>query len=182
MNGNVKQEDVPLLIEEYKVCFDNWRFFVGLRFTVLAFFLTLNSALLTVYVSSIGEGAKNWLAPLMPIMGLVATVALWLIENRNRELYFGCMQRAKAIEKRLGYEENAGGKIGPVPNKSEVEKEAQANCLAFLLDDCYKVSFWGTHTRVLMFLRISFLILWIFLLVMSVLKIAVSVLVSLGVI
>jgi hypothetical protein len=39
------------LTAEYGHAFESWRFLVGLRFTVIGFFLTLNSALLFVVLT-----------------------------------------------------------------------------------------------------------------------------------
>jgi len=90
---------------EYEQCFANWRFLVGLRFTVLGFFLTLSSVLLYgVLAQSIFH--EKFYQYLFSSIGFVATWAIIMAEGRNRQLYDQCILRAKAIEKLFYTEQN----------------------------------------------------------------------------
>jgi hypothetical protein len=88
---------------EYEQCFDNWRFLVGLRFTVLAFFLTLTSGLLyaalTLPAVFPNRPDQIIMIKVTAIAGLISCLLIIAIERRNKELYDLCVERATQIEK-----------------------------------------------------------------------------------
>jgi len=86
-------------LTEYKQCLESWRFFVGLRFTVFAFFLTLTSALLYVVLTN-SKFEDSLYRVLVSLVGLVCTFAVYIIEVRNQHLYDVCCNRAKVLEAR----------------------------------------------------------------------------------
>jgi len=88
---------------EYEQCFENWRFLVGLRFTVLGFFLALTSGLLYgVFTAPILRERLY----LVAFFGFVSSWAMIMLENRNRQLYHACISRAEAIESLIYSEQN----------------------------------------------------------------------------
>ena len=140
MNENSNES----LRKEYEVCFNNWRFFVGLRFTVLAFFLTLNSGLLYAFLNMLSDNKQEMFLVLLPLVGIFSVYAGWIIENRMRQMYYACIQRAKQIEGKLKYESNTEiekdkriSHIWPLGNvkKPDVDEEAKNNCIGILLDN-----------------------------------------------
>jgi hypothetical protein len=83
---------------EYEQCFDNWRFLVGLRFTVLAFFLTLTSGLVYVVFAMHEALHPIRFQIVVSVIGILASGLVWIMEKRNKELYAVCIQRAVQIE------------------------------------------------------------------------------------
>ncbi|MDP3900095.1 MAG: hypothetical protein Q8Q23_03390 [bacterium] len=103
------EEIYNFLRNEYLVVGFDWRFFVGLRFAVLAFSATLLSALLGAYqyvLTTRNTLTEEQLIKLsntaiwaIPVFGIASVLAIWIIEERTRTLYTACMQRAQMIEK-----------------------------------------------------------------------------------
>jgi len=93
------------LRNEYTVVGADWRFLVGLRFATLAFAATLLSALLGAYQyvltnkAVLGELGMTALWAI-PGFGLIITVALYLLEQRTKQLYTACLLRGKHIEEK----------------------------------------------------------------------------------
>jgi hypothetical protein len=83
---------------EYEQCFDNWRFLVGLRFTLLAFFLTLTSGLVYIALQLFGSRAFQ---SVVTGVGVVSSVLMYILEHRTGKLYAVCMARAATIEEYL---------------------------------------------------------------------------------
>lgn len=83
---------------EYEKCFDTWQFGVSLRFTTLAFWLTLTSGLLVFFFSNAELLGSRSVKYVISAIGLVVTLAVSIIETRNRQIYGACIERAKAIE------------------------------------------------------------------------------------
>jgi hypothetical protein len=168
--------------KEYGMCFDNWRFFVGLRFTVLAFFITLNSGLLYAYFGLMGEDIKKLFMVFPPIVGVISVLAGWIIENRTSDMYFACLQRAKAIElKAIPGNENAIKvrwarlfslkKEWPYIQKKEkidVKQEAEMYNLATLLDNRCPITMFSSQKLGIRIVYGMFLFLWIMMLIASI--------------
>jgi len=129
-------------IPEYEQSFENWRFLVGLRFTVLAFFLTLTSALIyTVLTQTLFK--EQLYQYLISIIGIASSWSIIMFEGRNRQLYYTCIKRAKEIENYYNRTEENQGK-------------GLANDL-----DTVPPKFWAWHTLgFYMFYGIT-LIIWI---------------------
>jgi hypothetical protein len=160
------------LRKEYDVCFDNWRFFVGLRFTVLAFFLTLNSGLLYIFLK--GEITPENFKCLPPIIGLLSVIAGFLIENRTRQLYYACIQRAKSIEVKLEYESNPE-KDEKIPKislwkqhkrkkKKLLDSEAEKNCIGILLDNRCPTTIFSSQTWGIRIVYFVLVVVWVIIL------------------
>lgn len=152
------------LLKEYGECWANWRFIVGLRFTVLAYFLTLNSGLLYVCLKGIGENAHP-LVKWVPVLGLLSVVAAWVIENRNKQMYYACIQRVKAIEANCGYLEHWQAKIRRVwwwtKFRNDVEDDAEDNCIGHLLDNRCPVRLSSSQTWGIRLLYLGFVLAWV---------------------
>ena len=132
---------------EYEQCFDNWRFLVGLRFTVLAFFLTLTSAILYgVFTQPIFQ--EKLYQILASLVGIGSSWAIIMLEGRNRQLYYVCISRAKEIE-RLFY-----------PTQSQQQQVVSDNCLAHLLDSAPRKC-WAWHTGALYILYGMVFLIWL---------------------
>lgn len=160
------------LRKEYEVCFDNWRFFVGLRFTVLAFFLTLNSGLLYAFFGMMDKSKQEWFVFFPPLIGIISVFAALVIENRNRQLYYPCILRAKEIEKKLGYEENKAEKVERTchwgkKEKLNISELAKKNCIAVLLDNCCPVTFLSWQTQGIRIVYALLAVIWVILLLVS---------------
>ena len=162
--------DSNQLAKEYEVCFSNWRFFVGLRFTVLAYFLTLNSGLLYVFVSH--NNSNNPFVFVIPVLGLISIIAGCMIENRNRRMYYVNLQRAKEIERRFNYVNNDAKKIESLGFKEEVPRiskedkgddkpKAEDNCIAILLDHCCPITPYSSQTWGIRIIYGVFFVVWI---------------------
>ncbi|MGD0786012.1 MAG: hypothetical protein ABR969_09390 [Sedimentisphaerales bacterium] len=171
MNNNEEN-----LRKEYDICFENWRFFVGLRFTVLAFFLTLNSGLFYIFLK--GEITLENFKWLPPIIGLFSVIAGFLIENRTKQMYYACIQRAKKIEVELAYESNPE-KDERIPNISPwgqykrkkeklLDSEAKNNCIGILLDNRCPTTIFSSQTwgiRIVYFVLIAAWVIILFVVV-----------------
>ncbi|MBI5675780.1 MAG: hypothetical protein HZC48_08170 [Nitrospirae bacterium] len=132
---------------EYDQCFDNWRFLVGLRFTVLAFFLTLTSALLyAVFTQPIFNNKPYQY--LVSIIGIVSSWAIIMLEGRNRQLYDVCINRAKAIEKQF------------YTTQGQQQSTVSDNCLAHLLYSAPR-QFWAWHTGAIYILYAIAFLIWL---------------------
>ena len=90
----------PNLAENYRKEYDavvsSWKFFVGLRFIVVGFAVTLQSALITLY------SAEQLDSAIIPIVGIFIISAIWLIEQRTIELFRLMNQRGVELEFLLG--------------------------------------------------------------------------------
>jgi len=157
--------DKDNLHKEYEVCFSNWRFFVGLRFTVLAFFLTLNSGLLYAFLNMTGEKKQQPYMILPPLVGIVAVYAGFIIDNRIRQLYFACIRRAKQIEDKLRYADNEAKRIPRLlprdrEKKPDIMELAKKNSIAKLLDDCCPVTIFSWQALAVWVIYLVLIIVW----------------------
>lgn len=94
------------LLTEYVLLASSWRFLTGIRFTLLAFSTTLQSALLVVYQYVLLNFEKLGAIGLVslwavPALGFIATASVILIEERTRSLYGACLLRGRTIELEL---------------------------------------------------------------------------------
>lgn len=96
-----------VLLTEYQLVAESWRFLTGIRFAVLTFAATVLFALLSgyAYVESnldrldvLGQIALQ----VIPVFGTIVTVAVIVIEERTRSLYASCLIRARIIEQHIG--------------------------------------------------------------------------------
>ena len=107
-DGRVTPEELnSSLRNEYTSVERSWRFFVGLRFSVLAFAAPLLSVLAGFYQYALTH--KRELEDLgymglwvIPLFGVISLVGIYLIEERTRSLYLACATRGQVIENKLG--------------------------------------------------------------------------------
>lgn len=98
MSGQLDQETYK---DEYKLVFDGCKFFVSLRFIVVAFAMSINSALLTLYGQAVVQ--KNEFLELS-IFGIVLIfwVALLIVELRTTFIFHSFMKRGNELEFQIG--------------------------------------------------------------------------------
>ncbi len=85
---------------EYTACWENWRFFLAFRSTLLILSFTITSGLLYLYFLKDSTGATLGSFPrfVISFLGLVFSYGLIVIEGRNRQMYTACLDRARVIE------------------------------------------------------------------------------------
>ena len=100
-NGN---DSISTYQKECDVVATSWRFFIGLRFIVAGFAVTIQSALLTLYIRVLEKTAVLvTLHPTaIPAIGIFIAVAIFIIEERNISLFRLMIQRGTELEFRLG--------------------------------------------------------------------------------
>ncbi len=86
---------------EYKLVFDGCKFFVTLRFSVVAFAMSINSALLTLYSSQAIKENKFLELSIFGIV-LVFWVALLIVELRTTFIFHSFMKRGNELEFQIG--------------------------------------------------------------------------------
>lgn len=93
-NGRVTPQD------EYTQCWENWRFFLGFRGTLLVLSFTIMSGLLYAFFANDKQGnpPASEVRLLIASLGIIYTLGIIIIENRNRQMYAACVNRARAIE------------------------------------------------------------------------------------
>jgi len=85
---------------EYTQCFESWRFFLKFRSALLLLSFVIMCTLLYFYFSVdkqgnvLGYGSRF----VIFILGTLYTLAMMVVEGRNRQMYTACLNRAKAIE------------------------------------------------------------------------------------
>lgn len=85
---------------EYEQCFESWRFFLKFRSGLALLSFMIMCTLLYFYFSVDKQG--NMLSYgsrfVIFVMGTLYTLAMIVVEGRNRQMYRACLERAKAIE------------------------------------------------------------------------------------
>lgn len=94
---------------EYKEISANHRFFISLRFITAAFTTTIQSALLTFYNQTIQKTLPQSYMTMIPVIGILSTVAVFLIEQKNIQLYRLMVKRGRELEFNMGL---TGGQFG----------------------------------------------------------------------
>ena len=86
--------------DEYKLVFEGYKFFVSIRFITVAFAMTLQSSLLTIYNQTVTESLfHNVVVFLLAILFLAA---LAIIERRTTSLFRNLLNRGNELEFQLG--------------------------------------------------------------------------------
>jgi hypothetical protein len=163
----MNDDDNENLRKEYQVCFDNWRFLVGLRFTEQALFVTLNAGLFYAFLNLFVKEGNIWFVGLPPIIGIFSVVAALMIENRNRQLYYACIVRAKVIEHKLGLCNNDTEKThlnSSCQKRPDIEEVAKNKSLAVLLVKYCPTAISSSHTWGIRVFYIVLLFMWMLLL------------------
>jgi hypothetical protein len=85
---------------EYTQCFESWRFFLKLRAGLAVISFSIMAVLLYFYFSKGKDGSlpSYQLRFVIFVLGSLYTVAIMIIEGRNRQMYRACLDRARAIE------------------------------------------------------------------------------------
>jgi hypothetical protein len=91
-------------LEEYKDVSINMRQYGTMRFAQLTLFVAASGALLLAALKPLGEvsgGRRN----AVRIGGLILTVIFWILEERSTAYWVLYRERAKYLEKTLGFEQ-----------------------------------------------------------------------------
>lgn len=128
-NGNKKKKKDNDLQGEYEKCWDVWQFGVGLRFTTLAFWLTLTSGLLFLFVKPKDLAYPQITQSIICVLGFLFTMAVGIIENRNKQIYGACIRRAMAIE--LGHN---------LANNTAKDRGRRTDLRNYILDRCCRTT------------------------------------------
>jgi len=91
--------------KEYNIVATSWRFFISLRFIVIAFTVTLQSALFTLYSRFPQEQARGifrFYYVLIPLLGILTVLATSIIERRNIKHFQLLVKRGIELEFYLG--------------------------------------------------------------------------------
>ena len=93
---NAEPPSQEYLRDEYKLVFDGYKFFVSIRFIVVAFAMSIQSALVPIYNRAIQQGLPSGHA----VFGLAMLflVALWIIERRTINLFSSLLDRGAQLE------------------------------------------------------------------------------------
>ncbi|MEK7579692.1 MAG: hypothetical protein AAB469_00655 [Patescibacteria group bacterium] len=157
-SGNEARNIEQSLQTEYREVAAFIRQFMVVRFATLAFSITLLAFLVGVYQYvltmpeeqlgiQVGEGAllrdlRTLALQFIPLIGVLTTIALQLLDWRIRKLYFhSCLQRGETIEKALGLDDAHISRLRTTPQP-----------LKFI-----------THTRVISFFYELLVLIWAYL-------------------
>ena len=94
--------------KEYDIVATSWRFFISLRFIVIAFTVTLQSALFALYSRLSQEVAKSDLRlyyTFIPLLGILTVLATSIIERRNIKHFQLLVRRGIELEFYLGIQD-----------------------------------------------------------------------------
>lgn len=100
IDGELKRH----MLVEYADVGENWRFFIGLRFTALRFFATINGALLAILGWTFTkDSALNYerIMRVVAIAGIVVVVSTVFVEYRLWRLFQVALKRGMEIEDAL---------------------------------------------------------------------------------
>jgi hypothetical protein len=89
---------------EYTQCFESWRFFLKFRSGLALLSFMIMCTLLYFYFSADKQGNVLSYGSRLAIfiLGTLYTLAMMVVEGRNRQMYTACLERAKAIELKDG--------------------------------------------------------------------------------
>lgn len=97
---------------EYKEVATNHRFYGSLRFIVAAFTTTIQSAFFTLYNQGQQQVPPRGHIIIIPLVGLVTMIAIFIIEWRNISLFRAMMRRGKELEFNLGLPDGQFSRLG----------------------------------------------------------------------
>ena len=95
-------------LKEYDVVATSWRFFISLRFIVIAFTVTLQSALFTLYSrfpQEQAQGIFRFYYIFIPLLGILTVLATSVIEKRNIKHFQLLVKRGIELEFYLGIQD-----------------------------------------------------------------------------
>jgi len=142
--------------KEYDVVATSWRFFISLRFIVIAFTITLQSALFTLYSRTIPQEQKQhgifqFYYITIPLLGIFTVLATSIIEKRNIAHFRLLVKRGIELEFSLGI---SGGHFKRI---HELQTSRPKGIERFY-----------THTIGITIVYFVLYILWIFLLIVAI--------------
>ncbi len=135
--------------KEYDIIATSWRFFISLRFIVIAFTVTLQSALFTIYSRFPQEqagGISRFYYIFIPLLGILTVLATSIIETRNIKHFQLFVRRGIELEFHLGIQNGHFRRI------YELQSTVQRGIKRF-----------QTHTWGIRIIYFSLYIIWIFL-------------------
>lgn len=97
------------MMEEYKDLSNNIRTNANLRFAQLTIFVALTSGLVTSYTGAITHYSKSTVnissfpADMYAVIGILITVAFWIMDERTRDYMEVFRKRARDLEQTLEY-------------------------------------------------------------------------------
>lgn len=129
--------------DEYKLVFDGYKFFVGIRFITVAFAMSMQSALLTVYNQATKESstAKYFIFG----VAILFLFAIMIVERRTINLFRTLLKRGTELEFQLGLIHGFFHRIAEISPK--------------------RFQFIATHTKGISLVYVGMFTLWIMLLV-----------------
>jgi hypothetical protein len=100
----IDQHQLEILKLIYTEACSGWRVLTDVRFKLMGFLPVASGAFLLAILSSgvSGEGASRWARAGLVVFGVLITVALWVYDQRNNELYNEFISRGRRIEHELG--------------------------------------------------------------------------------
>lgn len=102
----MQKPDPDTLRLVYDRCCELHRFFLTWRHQLLAGYFAILAALAVAFNWFYAcDKTKPW-AGVIWILGALATIFIWLLEGRNRELYRTCQNVASGIEEQWGFVSN----------------------------------------------------------------------------
>lgn len=97
---------------EYKEVAATYRFQISLRFIINGFTATLQSALLNTYIQILQKPPFSDYAIMIPYIGFIVMVAVFLIEQRTISVFQTMILRGKELEFNLGLVNGHFGWLG----------------------------------------------------------------------
>ncbi len=136
------------LRDEYKLVFDGYKFFVSLRFIVVAFAMSIQSALLSIYNQVVKE--SHFHGFVVFVVAMVFLIALAIRERRTINLFSSLLKRGIELELQLGITHGFFHRIAEISPK--------------------RFQFTATHTKGITLVYAGMFFLWILLLVATIVK------------
>jgi hypothetical protein len=146
---NPEPPDQQSFRDEYKLVFDGYKFFVGLRFIVAAFAMSIQSALLTIYNQTVKDNRLHGFAVFA--VAMVFMMALIIIERRTIKLFKSLLNRGTELEFQLGIIHGFFHRIDEISPK--------------------RFQFVATHTKGITLVYVGMFFLWIALFVGTITKV-----------
>jgi hypothetical protein len=100
----VTSDERAVLLAVYDQVGASWRMLTDVRFKLMALLPPIAAVALIAVVAQAGpfEGLNKWVRVGLAAFGLLATVGLWVYDQRNDELYDDLISRGRRLEFELG--------------------------------------------------------------------------------
>lgn len=143
---NPEPADQQNFRDEYKLVFEGYKFFVSIRFIVVAFAMSIQSALLTIYNQTVKESRLHGF--IIFAVAMISLSALAIIERRTTNLFSGLLKRGTELEFQLGITHGLFHRIDEISPK--------------------RFQLVATHTKGITLVYVGMFALWILLLVAAI--------------